>query len=433
MPYDTTSLNTSQEAEARPVKRGPLKRSFLVVSVLIGATIAWQLSAQSEAPGGDIARVIPTTPAELGTLERVLRVSGVTSSIDAVSLVAPRMQRRSFGLTLLELVESGAFVKAGEVVARIDSEQIEQQIENLATNMANGEATLARRLAEQQVTLSNIRQDLMMAEADVESWTLESNAAEVLPDVEQEITRLALEEAEISYQARLAESKLEEEIEAIDIRRQELSNQEYVRDLDRYTGDLERHTLRAPIGGMAVRQEVFRNGAMAQLQVGDQLHPGLPFLKIMDMSNMQVEARANQVESQMLRVGQEARIGLDAFPELQFGGRVIGVGALAQSSSTSSSYVRTIPLYVRIDGTDPKLLPDLSAHVDIILEREENVLQVPLQAVFEEAGQRYVYVREGQGYDKRAVTIGNSNFTHAAVTSGLTAGEEVALERPPEG
>jgi len=402
----------------------------LVVATLLAVSSSWQLAAQSS-DSGEAVIAVPTARAETGTIERVLRITGSTDSIDAVEITAPRMERRGFGLTLLDLIESGAMVKKGEIIATLDSEQIEEQIDNVRTNMENGQRTLERRLAEQQVALMNIRQDLRVAEADVENWRLESGAAEVLPDVEQEIVRLALEEAEASYEAKLADSKLEEEIEAIDIRNQELSNEEYIRDLDRYTADLEKYTIRTPIDGMAVRQKVFRNSEMATVQPGDSVNPGLPFLVVMDMSNMEVEARANQVESRMLRIGQETRIGLDAFPELEFTGEITALGALAESSSTGGDWVRTIPVYVKINGTHERLLPDLSAHVDVILDREEDVVQVPLQAVFEEDGQNYVYVRQGNGFDKRPVTLGIKNYTHAAVSSGVNSGEEVALQRPP--
>jgi len=426
-------MNRSPETGAEAANGRRIKGAAIVAALLLAVMITWQLSAQSQpaSPSGELSAV-PTAAVESGPIEKVLRITGSTSSINSYDVTAPRMERRGFGLTLTELIESGTVVERGTVLARLDPEQIDQQIDNVRTNMTNGEATLARKLAERDVALMNLRQDLKIAEANVENWKLESSAAEVLPDVEQEIVRLALEEAQASYDATLSDSKIQEEIEAIDIREQELSNQEYVRDLDRYTADRERYTIRAPIGGLVVRQQIVRNGEMALVQQGDEVNPGLPFLVIMDMSNMQVEARTNQVESRRVRIGQEARIGLDAFPSLEFRGEVTGVGALAQSGSTSNDWVRTIPVYVKIDGSSPNLLPDLSAHVDIILDREENAIKVPLEAVFEEEGQSYIYVRQGDGFDKRAVTIGMTNNTHAAVTSGLNAGEQVALQRPPD-
>jgi HlyD family secretion protein/macrolide-specific efflux system membrane fusion protein len=164
------------------------------------------------------------------------------------------------------------------------------------------------------------------------------------------------------------------------------------------------------------------------VEVGDQLRPGMEFLKVMDTDNMQVETLVNQAEND-IKIGMKARIGLDAFPELQFEGEVYSIGALA-TSSTQSAYVRQIPVRVKIEGAHPRLLPDLSAYADVIVKREEDVTQVPLGAVIEEEGQAYVHVKRGDRFEKRPVQLGLRSFTAVAIESGLEPGEEVALEVP---
>jgi multidrug efflux pump subunit AcrA (membrane-fusion protein) len=154
------------------------------------------------------------------------------------------------------------------------------------------------------------------------------------------------------------------------------------------------------------------------------------FLKVMDLSDMKVQASVNQAESPLLRSGQEVRIGLDAFPDLKFSGTIVSVGALASGSSNRNDYVRTVPVTIHIDGTNPRLIPDLTAYADVILERQEGVIRLPLQAVSEESGQAYVYVKNGDEFDKRPVVLGERSFTHVAVTDGLRSGEEVALQIP---
>jgi HlyD family secretion protein/macrolide-specific efflux system membrane fusion protein len=154
----------------------------------------------------------------------------------------------------------------------------------------------------------------------------------------------------------------------------------------------------------------------------------MEFLKIMDTDNMQVETLINQAEND-IKIGMQARIGLDAFPELQFEGHVYSIGALA-TSSTQSAYVREIPVRIKIAGAHPRLLPDLSAYADVIVEREEDVTQVPVAAVIEEEGQAYVHVKRGDRFEKHPVRLGLRSFTSVAIESGLEPGEEVALEVP---
>jgi len=67
-----------------------------------------------------------------------------------------------------------------------------------------------------------------------------------------------------------------------------------------------------------------------------------------------------------------------------------------------------------------------------MLERYDGVLRAPLEAVVEEAGQAYVYVQAGEGYEKRPVELGPRSNTHVAIRNGLNPGEVIALEVPAE-
>jgi hypothetical protein len=169
---------------------------------------------------------------------------------------------------------------------------------------------------------------------------------------------------------------------------------------------------------------------MSLVQQGDQLFPGRLFLKVMDTSKMQVEAEINQAESHWIRIGQKARIGLDAFPGASYQGRVASIGALAKVAGFQADYVRKIPVRIEIDGADERLIPDLSAYADVLIDRVDEAVRVPREAVFEEAGASYVYVKKGSRFEKRPVELGFRTYTEVAVVSGVNAGEEVALRRP---
>ncbi len=83
---------------------------------------------------------------------------------------------------------------------------------------------------------------------------------------------------------------------------------------------------------------------------------------------MRVRAKLNQADYDLVQVGQAARIGLDGFPALSFAGRVGQVTPLASASALSNT-VRTFVALVSIDGSDPQLLPDLTASVELVPDR----------------------------------------------------------------
>ena len=168
---------------------------------------------------------------------------------------------------------------------------------------------------------------------------------------------------------------------------------------------------------------------MAQIDEGDQVYPGMPVLKVVDPASMQVEAQVNQAQSSQLRIGQRVRIGFDAFTGLQLTGRVFSIGALAISSSGRSQYfIRTVPVRITFDQLDPRVIPDLSAYAEVITDRDENALQVPLSAIAKEDGKPFVYVRNASGaFEKRLVTLGLESYTRVAIKDGLHAGDEVRV------
>jgi len=78
-----------------------------------------------------------------------------------------------------------------------------------------------------------------------------------------------------------------------------------------------------------------------------------------------------------------------------------------------------------VTGNDPRFMPDLSAAVDVVVERQPGALIVPRDAVFEEGGNSYVRVAQGGGFEKRAVKVSSMSDTEAVIESGLDAGASV--------
>jgi HlyD family secretion protein len=172
---------------------------------------------------------------------------------------------------------------------------------------------------------------------------------------------------------------------------------------------------------------------MGDPQEGDEVWPGLPFMQVVDPSAMQVTASVNQVDFPYLRTGQRVEVRLDAYPDLVLGGSIEHLAAIA-NTSLLSQVVHNFNATFAIQGTDPRLLPDLSAAVDVELERLPDVLLAPRDALMMENGKTYVAVKRGTSFEKRPVTLGRSNDVEAVVLSGLVAGDLVRRnpgETPP--
>jgi HlyD family secretion protein len=115
---------------------------------------------------------------------------------------------------------------------------------------------------------------------------------------------------------------------------------------------------------MVVLKSTWKSGTMGEVQEGEEVRPGLSVMDVIDPSAMRVRVKINQADVSSLRVGQSARITLDSFPTKTFTGRLEQMSQIG-AVSTMSNRVRSFLAIFSIDGSDPHLMPDLAAAIDV--------------------------------------------------------------------
>jgi HlyD family secretion protein len=114
---------------------------------------------------------------------------------------------------------------------------------------------------------------------------------------------------------------------------------------------------------------------------------------------------------------------------------VYSVAAMTRPGGQRFSFVKEIPVVLKLDEIDPRVIPDLSVSCDVIIEQEEEAVTAPLSAVFKDdtspASASHVYVQNGSTWEKRQVELGIGNNITVSIRSGLQPGEVVATELPP--
>jgi HlyD family secretion protein len=140
--------------------------------------------------------------------------------------------------------------------------------------------------------------------------------------------------------------------------------------------DAELMQIRAPLDGVVVLNTIWKQGKMGEVQEGDQLRPGIPFMQVVDPSVMQVRVLANQEDLLSLHVGQPARVHLDAYPELEFPGRLEEMAPVGRAGDFSSR-LHTFAVVFSVSGQDAKLMPDLSAAVDVNVAEPNRTAEGP--------------------------------------------------------
>jgi HlyD family secretion protein len=122
--------------------------------------------------------------------------------------------------------------------------------------------------------------------------------------------------------------------------------------------------IHAPIDGIVVYNTIFKGGSMGEVQEGDQVRPGVPFMQVVDPAIMEVQVPVNQEDLLNLKIGETALVHLDAYTDLVFPGHLESIDPMGTPGDFSSK-LRKFSATFSISGHDPRLMPDLSAAVDV--------------------------------------------------------------------
>ena len=434
----------------RPLKPTPwLTTGLCVIVGIVTALMIWALgNRESTLTPGPVSTQQRTAAATVGEFTKSLRIGGTVETLRYAAIRAPRLRgprdAGSSELTLAMLAEPGIVMPAGSVVAEFELKWLVDHIDDVKSRQFREELQLRKQEADVAIRKETERQARLAARAEAQKADLDVRTAAVRSKIEAEILRNIAHEAHATWQQLEQEGQFMETVHSADIRSQEFSVREEELHAGRHIRDLERLRVKTPIPGMVVLEATYKKGGQyAQTKPGDRVYPGSLFMRIVDVSEMVVNASVNQVDAQTIRIGDRAVIQLDAFPSERFEGRVVELGAVASSSSGSGKYSRggaspflkQIPVRVLIESRDDRILPDLSACVDVIYSSPQTGVIVPREAIKSEpgaGGRPFVHVAENGTYHKRPVQVQDINDTEALVASGLESGEEVLLTALPE-
>jgi HlyD family secretion protein len=337
-------------------------------------------------------------------------------------------------MVLVKCAPAGSHVKAGDVVAEFDRQYQMNRLDDYKASVAQHEANITKLKADQAVTRKAHDQLVDSAKADWDKAKLDLQTISVRSAIEGEDFKLAEQEAAAHYQQILAEAKPFEEGLRAQLRNAELDRDQAKIELQRAQATVDRMVMKSFINGIVVMQTIFRGGDFGQVQQGDQIYSGVVFMTIVDTSSMILNATVNQVDSEEVHVGMKATVHLDAYPDLALPATVMAVGAMTDAGGWRANWVRTVPVRLRLDGVDPRVIPDLSGSADVVLAEDKQAPIAPLESIFRDGpdGRPYVFVEAPAGFERREVELGLSSRIAVALRSGLHQGEVVALMRPAD-
>jgi multidrug resistance efflux pump len=302
---------------------------------------------------------LPATP------NMTLRLKGATSAVESRAIQAPLLAGQQVStLTITKLVASGTHVRKGDLLVEFDRQaQLRDSIDRQAESATQNENVLEEK-AKEEAAVAKDETEIKQAESALSKAKLEMQKVELLSRIDAEKAREDLDEAAATLMQLKTTFDLKRKAAQASIRILEIQRDRTRETMLHAQANAALMQIRAPIAGLVVFNTIWKQGHVGGVQEGDQVRPGVPFLQVIDPSRMEVHVPVNQEDLLHLTVGQQVSVHLDAYPDLTFQGHLDSIDPLGQKGDFSAQ-LRKFSATFSIQGSDPRLMPDLSAAVDL--------------------------------------------------------------------
>lgn len=422
--------STKRTSSPGPWRRPGVWIGLLALAVIGVVTfIAVRRGQSANQASGELQR---TARVERRDFVRSVRVNGTVEAVEAHPIEAPRLAIQSaVTVTITKLLPTGTHVRKGDLVAEFDHQTQVRDALDREAEFNDFNQQINKLQATQASDKSVDDTEMKQAEDAVSNASLEVKRSEVMSRIDAEKKKEDFDEAT----ARLKQLKetylIKRQSAAAALRLLEIQRDAKRIAMDHSKKNADLLTIHSPTDGLVVVNSTFKNSGFSEWQEGDQVRAGTAFMQVVNPSAMRVRAPVNQQDMPGLHVGQKVDVRLDAYPEMVFHGSVDQISSIGIADDFSPQ-LHTFVVIFSIDGADPKLLPDLSAGVDVELERIPNALVVPRDALVVEGGKTYVRVASGSSSSKREVTVSRINEVDAVLESGVQPGETVIRGVAPD-
>ena len=464
-------------------KKGWIVIATSVVLITVGI-IGWRTiaagSAEAQAPQGETAAV---------------RRGALTASVDATGSLTPHSQVslafETSGRVAEVLVEEGQLVKAGQPVARLETDELELQGAQAEAALAGARAQLA------QLTASPRSEDVAIKKANLQAMQAQVSAAAANRDqvagsvdaaqitaaqaqvasaqAQQKVARDTYDRVPLGTREEQARYTLHAADQALAAAQAQLdkllagADPELVRAAQANVSaaaaqrDVAQAQLDLLLAGPREEQVQAAQAAVDQARVavdqarlrlkkatlaapadstvttlriepGEWASPGQPVIVLSDLT-LEADVKLDETDVAQVMVGQNARLTIDAFPGVELAGAVTTIAPVAQVQAGVVLYpvtVRLKPADVSTDaGQLPLLRAGMTADVTIITASKENALIVPLRAIKTDEEHAYVDRLVGGQVERAEVKLGMMTETEVEITSGVAEGDVVVVVAAP--
>ncbi len=392
------------------------KRFFLTLGS-IAALVMIVLVAMAATRGGTKIDPSKLAKVEKGDLAKSVVATGKIEPITKVEI-----KSKASGIVKKLYVEAGDRVKAGQVLAELDKDEILAQVK------------------QSEASLEAAQSNLHGAEADLERAKVDAEGVDVPPlkrayeraqrmAKEGVVSQATLDEAQKAYELAVNKQSMAQAQITVDkakIAQARAQVSQARATLDQLKEQLSYTTITAPIDGIILSRDVEMGDAVSSILVLGS--SATLVMTLGDTHEVYVKGKVDEADIGKVYLGQPARIKVESFKDKVFTGKVTKISPMGVEKDN----VTTFEVRASIDNPGGELKAVMTANAEIILDEHKGVLMIPEGAIiYDKDKKATVEVPDSSGKDgkkKLPITIGISNGAKTEVVSGLKEGEQVVLQ-----
>ncbi|MCH8555038.1 MAG: efflux RND transporter periplasmic adaptor subunit [Schleiferiaceae bacterium] len=399
--------------------------------LFIGAAISIVLAALFFWPSNEIKEAEISSKVTRDTFIDLVVTTGELLAENSEDIMGPTgLQRyRLYNVKIQDLVPEGTLVNTGDFVASLDKSEVNGRINDLLLELDKSQSQYTQTRLDTALNLRENRDQIKNLEYNVElkEITLEQSAYEPPATIRQAENDLKKAKRDLqmaienySIKKKQAEAKMVEVGSDLQKKKNQL---EQLQDLQK------EFEIYAPKEGMVTYKREWNGN---KRKTGSTISPWDPAVATLpDLSDMLSKTYVNEIDIRKVEAGQKVLVSLDAFPDVLLKGEVLDVANIGEKKKGSDAKI--FEVMIKITESDTVYRPGMTTSNKIITNTLEDVLLLPIDALFYEDNIPFVYKKGSFGILKQEITIAASNDEWVVVQNGVAEGDVVLLTIPEKG
>jgi len=398
------------------------KYLIVIAGIVVLAIIAYLIFAKNKTGQQITAKV------KKGSFPIEVTTTGELIAKSSEKIYGPQALRQIqiWQVKIQDIIPDGTVVDSGQYVATLDRTEISNKMKDEETNLEKLESQMTKTRLDTSLELRRVRDDLINLKYSLEEKKIVLEQSKYEPPAAIRQVQIDLEKAQRAYEQTETNYKLQYQKACANMQEVSASYNQAKRKLEQMMDVLKQFTVKAPKAGMVIYRRNWdgnKQGIGATVNAWDNIVAELP-----DLSEMISKTYVNEIDISKVKVGQPVKIGIDAFPEKKFSGKVIEVANIGEQLQNTNAKVYEVRIVV--NEFDSILRPAMTTKNSILTSVVDSVLSIPIEAIFNDDSITFVYKQNGRSADKQQVIVGLSNDNEIIIRAGLEENDEVLLVPP---